>query len=73
MQEMRPWALKMEQKFGADVASWPRLGCSGRFRPWAKGHSMVCEVKDVDDTWSAFIAARPSFWTFSGGQEMLQW
>ena len=60
VQEQADWATKMVAEYGPDVCKWPTLGCGGRFRPWKKGESMVCEVKDTDGTWSAFIAARPS-------------
>ena len=60
VQEQAEWATKMAATYGADVCMWPKLGCRGRFRPWKKGDSMVCEVKDIDGNWSAFIAARPS-------------
>ncbi len=58
--EQRHWVNKMEEKYGADVSQRPTVGCQGRFRPWKKGDSLVCEVKDTDGTWSAFIAARHS-------------
>ena len=48
----------MTVKHGNDIATWPVIGCRSKFRPWAKGASMVVELKQEDGSWLAMMAER---------------
>ena len=41
---LKKWVETMTQKYG-NWQSWPKRGCDSWFTPWAKGMSMVVEVK----------------------------
>ena len=42
---------------GQDPAAWPKVGCGARFIPWAKGESMVVELR-TELGYEAFVADR---------------
>ena len=48
----------MRKEFGPNRDYWPKVGCGANFVPWAKGHSMVCEVELNPGRWEAFLSAR---------------
>ena len=54
---LKSWVNDMHNEYG-DVTKWPKVGCGADFIPWAKGMSMVAEVKCPDGVWQAFSADR---------------
>ena len=48
----------MREKFGPNRDYWPKIGCGANFVPWAKRHSMVCEIELNPGRWEAFLSAR---------------
>ena len=53
------WLQRMTDHYGPDVLKWPQPGCGARFAPWARGPSMVVEMKTEADERVAFLAERP--------------
>ena len=47
----------MVSRHGQDPAAWPKVGCGARFIPWAKGESMVVELR-TEVGYEAFVADR---------------
>ena len=41
-----------------DTSKWPCIGCEGQFVAYARGPSMVCEMKTEKGDWTAFAAER---------------
>ena len=54
---IKEWVDGMTDRHG-ELDKWPSLGCRCKFFPWAKGASMVVELKLDDDTWTAIMAER---------------
>ena len=54
---LKSWVNDMYNEYG-EVPNWPKIGCGADFIPWAKGMSMVAEVKCADRVWMAFSADR---------------
>eukprot|EP00975_Prorocentrum_lima_P055198 11573443-Prorocentrum_lima.AAC.1 len=48
----------MKEKSTPNIDQWPKVGCGARFVPWAKGASLVAEIKMPDGTWEALMADR---------------
>eukprot|EP00975_Prorocentrum_lima_P051271 10739690-Prorocentrum_lima.AAC.1 len=48
----------MKEKCTTNVDKWPEVGCGARCVPWARGASMVMEMRMTDGTWEAFMAER---------------
>eukprot|EP00975_Prorocentrum_lima_P000574 112454-Prorocentrum_lima.AAC.1 len=46
----------MKEKHTANTDKWPKVGCGARFLPWARGASLVAEIKMADGRWEACMA-----------------
>ena len=55
---VKMWAANMVEAYGRNWKSWPQIGCGARFIPWARGASIILELK-CGDTWMAMAAVRP--------------
>ena len=49
--------MALRAKHGT-VEQWPGIGCGSRFVPWAKGASMVVELKMSTGEWQSCMADR---------------
>ena len=56
-QQLKEWVGDMRKEYGEED-NWPKIGCGSNFVPWAKGFSMVTEIKCPDGTWTAFSSDR---------------
>ena len=54
-ERLREWVEALNEQYGDD---WPALGCHSKFKPWAKGASMVLELHMGDGRWQAISADR---------------
>ena len=50
------WWNEMCGVYGPDPKKFPHFGCGAHYRPWARGPSMVCEIKMNGKYWEAFLA-----------------
>ena len=55
---VKMWAANMVEAYGRNWKSWPQIGCGARFIPWARGASIILELK-CGDSWMAMAAVRP--------------
>eukprot|EP00975_Prorocentrum_lima_P033682 7068762-Prorocentrum_lima.AAC.1 len=42
------WYNYRKERYTPSIDKWPKVGCGARFLPWAKGASMVAEMKMPD-------------------------
>ena len=54
-QDLHKWVGDLKAKYGP-MEDWPHIGCGSKFRPWAKGASMVVELKMGNGEWQSFMA-----------------
>ena len=55
--QLKEWVEDMRREYGEED-KWPKIGCGSNFVPYAKGFSMVTEIKCPDGTWTAFSSDR---------------
>ncbi len=55
---LKDWTQRMAARYGDDLEMWPKIGCGAKFLPWARGESMVAEIRLGDGRWEAFCADR---------------
>ena len=53
-EDLQKWVGDLTVKYGP-VEHWPQIGCGSKFRPWAKGASMVVELKMGNGEWQSFM------------------
>ncbi len=56
--QLKKWTQRMIGRYGDNLDNWPKVGCGAKFLPWARGESMVAEIRLGDGTWEAFCADR---------------
>ena len=56
-EQLRSWVEDMHKEYGEEE-NWPKIGCGSNFVPYAKGFSMVTEIKCPDGQWTAFSSDR---------------
>ena len=55
---LKKWTQRMIMRYGDNVGGWPHIGCGAKFVPWARGESMVAEIRLGSGKWEAFCADR---------------
>ena len=52
------WFKSLQEEYGEETSSFPHIGCGCNFIPFAKGPSMVCEIRMNQNCgeWEAFLA-----------------